>query len=250
MNFNEKVLNVVKKIKKGEFKTYKEVARLANNLKAARAVGNILAKNRDVKIPCHRVIKNDNLIGGFYGDKKLDWRKAALLLKDGAVGAILTDTIYGICGSAFNKKTVEKIYKLRKRNQRKPVIVLIGNIDDLRKFGVKISEFQKKFLNKVWPGKVSVILKCPLKKFAYLHRGTKTIAFRMPKNKKSIKILKISGPLAAPSANREGHKPAKNIKEAKEFFGNKIFYLDRGNLVSKPSKLVDLTGKSIKILRR
>ncbi|MEK7062288.1 MAG: L-threonylcarbamoyladenylate synthase [Patescibacteria group bacterium] len=175
--------------------------------------------------------------------------KAALLLKGGAVGVIPTDTIYGICGSAFNRKTVEKIYKLRKRNSQKPVIVLIGSFDDLEKFGVKLSNYQKKFLTEIWPGKVSVILKCPLKKFFYLHRGTKTIAFRMPKNKELVKILKISGPLAAPSANSEGRKPAKNIKEAKKYFGDKVFYLNRGNLVSKPSKLIDLTGKNIKILR-
>ena len=175
--------------------------------------------------------------------------KAALLLKGGAVGVIPTDTIYGICGSAFNRKTVEKIYKLRKRNPKKPVIVLIENIDDLKKFGVKISSSQKKFLAKVWPGKVSVILKCSLKKFVYLHRGIKTIAFRMPRNKELQSILKISGPLVAPSANLEGCKPAKNIKEAKKYFGDKVFYLNKGNLVSKPSKLIDLTGKIPKNLR-
>ncbi|MBI5306470.1 threonylcarbamoyl-AMP synthase [Candidatus Wolfebacteria bacterium] len=179
----------------------------------------------------------------------LDRQKAALFLKDGIVGVIPTDTIYGICGSAFNKKTVEKIYKLRKRNPKKPVIVLIADFDDLKKFGVKISGFQKKILNRLWPGKASVILKCSFKKFFYLHRGTKTIAFRMPKNKKLIEILKISGPLVAPSANWEGYPPAKNIKEAKKYFGNKVFYLDRGNLISKPSKLIDLTGKIPKVLR-
>jgi L-threonylcarbamoyladenylate synthase len=175
--------------------------------------------------------------------------KAALLLKGGEIGVIPTDTIYGICGFAFNKKTVEKIYKLKKRKTNKPFIVLIEKIGDLKKFGVKLSNYQKKILTEIWPGKVSVILKCPLKKFAYLHRGTKTLAFRMPKNKKLIKILKISGPLVAPSANLEGCKLAKNIKEAKKYFGDKVFYLNRGNLVSKPSKLIDLTGKSIKILR-
>lgn len=183
------------------------------------------------------------------GDKNLDWQKAGILLKDGAVGVIPTDTIYGVCASAFNKNSVEKVYELRKRNPKKPVIVLIENINDLKKFGVKISGNQKKFLSGVWPGKVSVILKCSLKKFDYLYRGTKTIAFRMPKNKELIKILKISGPLIAPSANFEGKTPAKNIKEAKKYFGDKVFYLNRRNLASKPSKLIDLTGKIPKVLR-
>lgn len=248
-NFSENVLRVVKKIKKGEFKTYQEVARLADNSKAIRAVGNILAENRNLKIPCYRVIKNDNLVGGFYGNKNFDWKKAGMLLGDGVIGVIPTDTIYGICGSVFNEASVEKVYKLRKRNPKKPAIVLIENIFDLKKIGVKISSSQKKFLSEVWPGKVSVILKCANKKFDYLHRGTKTIAFRMSKNKELIKILKISGPLIAPSANFEGKTPAKNIKEAKKYFSNKVFYFDRGDLISKSSKLIDLTGKIPKILR-
>jgi L-threonylcarbamoyladenylate synthase len=61
--------------------------------------------------------------------------------------------------------------------------------------------------------------------------------------------LKISGPLIAPSANWEGYEPAKNIKEAKKYFGNKVFYLDRGDLISKPSSLIDLRTKKIQILR-
>jgi L-threonylcarbamoyladenylate synthase len=69
------------------------------------------------------------------------------------------------------------------------------------------------------------------------------------KNKLILNILKISGPLIAPSANWEGYEPAKNIKEAKRYFGNKVFYLDRGNLISKPSTLIDLREKKIKILR-
>ncbi len=178
-----------------------------------------------------------------------------MLLKEGAVGVIPTDTIYGICGSAFNKKTVEKIYKLRKRNLQKPFIILIGDIDDLKKFGINLKDYQRKFLNTVWlvenkqSKKVSVILECPLEEFAYLHRGTKTIAFRIPKNKELIKILEISGPLVAPSANFEGCNPAKNIKEAKKYFGHEVFYLNRGNLISKPSRLFDLTKKPIRTLR-
>jgi tRNA A37 threonylcarbamoyladenosine synthetase subunit TsaC/SUA5/YrdC len=62
--------------------------------------------------------------------------------------------------------------------------------------------------------------------------------------------LKISDPIIAPSANWEGHEPAKNIKEAKKYFKNKVFYLDRGNLISKPSTLIDLKNNKIEIIRK
>ncbi len=65
-NFKEKVLNIVRQIPRGYVLTYKEVAKLAKNPKAYRAVGNILNKNKDYKnIPCHRVVRSDGKIGGY-----------------------------------------------------------------------------------------------------------------------------------------------------------------------------------------
>jgi methylated-DNA-[protein]-cysteine S-methyltransferase len=55
VNFKKKVLEVVKKIPRGEFLTYKQVAALAGKPGAYRAVGNILNKNYNLTIPCHRV---------------------------------------------------------------------------------------------------------------------------------------------------------------------------------------------------
>ncbi len=247
--FKEKVLKIVKKILPGNFLTYKKVAKLAGDEKAYRAVANILAKNKNSNIPCHRVIKNDYLVGGYRGRKDLDWFKAGLLLKEGAIGVIPTDTIYGICTSAFNKKSVEKVYKLRKRNPKKPCIILISDFDDLRKFKIKLKPWQKEILEKIWPGKISIILSCFNQELFYLHRGTNSLSFRLPKNKLILNILKVSGPIIAPSANWESYEPAKNIKEAKKYFGDKVFYLDRGNLISKPSTLIDLRERKIKILR-
>ena len=77
-NFREKVLKIVSKIPKGKIKTYKEVAILAGSPKAFRAVGNILNKNYNSNIPCHRVIKSDGTLGGFNrgGVKKLSLLKS------------------------------------------------------------------------------------------------------------------------------------------------------------------------------
>ncbi|MFO0718901.1 MAG: MGMT family protein [Candidatus Paceibacterota bacterium] len=65
MKFKDRVLLVVAKIPKGKVLTYKEVAQKAGNTKASRAVGNILNKNYNPKIPCHRVVRSDGKIGGY-----------------------------------------------------------------------------------------------------------------------------------------------------------------------------------------
>lgn len=63
--FSEKVFAVVAKIPKGTTMTYQEVAILAGNPRAYRAVGNVLNKNYNPKIPCHRVIRSDRTAGGY-----------------------------------------------------------------------------------------------------------------------------------------------------------------------------------------
>lgn len=81
--FSEKVKEVVAKIPKGKVLTYKEVAKKAGNEKAVRAVGSIMAKNYDPKVPCHRVIRTDGKIGNYNrGGEKA---KRALLIKEGAL---------------------------------------------------------------------------------------------------------------------------------------------------------------------
>ncbi len=65
LTFTEKVREVVRKIPSGRVLTYKEVAKKAGNEKAVRAVGNILSKNFDPDIPCHRVIRSDGGMGGY-----------------------------------------------------------------------------------------------------------------------------------------------------------------------------------------
>ena len=62
-DFKEKIFKVVRKIPKGKTATYKEVAVLTGRPRAWRAVGNILNKNFNLKIPCHRVIRSDGKIG-------------------------------------------------------------------------------------------------------------------------------------------------------------------------------------------
>ncbi|MDD2796850.1 MAG: MGMT family protein [Candidatus Pacebacteria bacterium] len=80
MTFKEKVYNVVKQIKKGKVLTYKQVAEKIGHPKSYRAVGNVLSKNTDKNIPCHRVIRSDNKIGGY---NKGTLAKQKLLQKEG-----------------------------------------------------------------------------------------------------------------------------------------------------------------------
>ncbi len=177
--------------------------------------------------------------------------KIASIIKEGGVGILPTDTLYGIVGSARIPQAVERIYELRSRDRRKPCIVLIPSLQSLEEFDIHLSVARKKTLQKLWPGQISVILPCRLKKYHYLHRGTKTIAFRVPANKHLRKFLLRTGPLIAPSANMAGKLPAHSLAQAKSYFKKSLdFYLAGEKQKNQPSTLISFKGKKIEIKRK
>jgi L-threonylcarbamoyladenylate synthase len=182
---------------------------------------------------------------------KIESCELVKIIKSGGIGILPTDTLYGIVCSAKNKKSVEQVYELRERNLKKPSIILISDINDLKFFNVEIDEKTREILLKLWPGQVSAILPCADKKFSYLHRGTKNLAFRFPNKKNLIRLLKKTGPIIAPSANMEGLLPATTIQEAKDYFEDEVdFYVSGGKLESLPSTIVAIKNGKLSIKRQ
>ncbi len=181
----------------------------------------------------------------------------AHVLKNDGVVVMPTDTIYGILGRAESEAVVNRIYAIRKRNPEKPCIILIGDISELEKFSVALSPLQEAEIKKYWMNfeeesrPTSIVLDCVEEKFAYLHRGTNTLAFRLPASPTLRTLLLKVGPLIAPSANLEEMPPAENIDQAKKYFGHDVdMYMDAGTLAGKASRLIRLLKDgSVTILR-
>lgn len=91
-NFKEKVYELVQKIPKGKVTTYSSVASLLGHPGAARAVGNILHKNRNHQIPCHRVVHKDGKMSNNFGFGGIKIQKE-LLIKEN-VPLKNNDTVY------------------------------------------------------------------------------------------------------------------------------------------------------------
>jgi len=171
-------------------------------------------------------------------------------LRAGGIGVIPTDTVYGLVGSAFNPEAVERIYAAKGRDTAKPFIILISSFKDLERFGIELSPSITNTLDQLWPGPVTAVLPCSGESMEYLHRGLRSLAFRFPKKQELLSMIKETGPLVAPSANTEGMPPAKNIFQAREYFGETVdFYKNGGSVISEPSTIVKINqdGTIVKI---
>ncbi len=185
----------------------------------------------------------------------LSWNQENILtiafhILNGDIVSMPSDTIYGLMALAKDKNLVNDLYNLKGRQPQKPFIILISQYSQLKDLHLSPTTTQTAFLKNYWPGAVSVILLCPDSNLEFLHRGTSSLAVRMPNNKLLKNLIDITGPLIAPSCNPEGLPPAINPTEAKNYFGDKIkLYVDGGDLVSNPSTLVSLLNDTPEVLR-
>lgn len=182
-------------------------------------------------------------------------QEAVDAIQSGELAIIPTDTLYGIVCQAGSAEAVGKLYLARGRDRDKPCITLLSDISELSMFGIELSDTDRESLQKVWPGKVSVVFGRSgsvqsLEKWAYLHRGTKTLAFRVPDDAGLLELLRQTGPLLAPSANIQGKDPAHTVAEAKEYFADSVaIYVDGGYRDSLPSTVARLSGGGWQTLR-
>lgn len=166
--------------------------------------------------------------------------KIVELLRNGAVGVLRTDTLYGVVCSATNEQSVQRVYSLKGRDETKPPIVLVAATKQLFDTPAAI---ERAVLDTVWPGPVSVVL-ASTNAPSWIRRGNNSVAYRIPANDALQQLLAAAGPLIAPSANPQGHSPAMTIDAAIEYFSDSIdFYVDGGHVTDAlPSQLIRITN--------
>ncbi|XP_030065003.1 uncharacterized protein LOC115473937 [Microcaecilia unicolor] len=138
-------------------------------------------------------------------------RSIAKLLDVGGVCGIPTDTVYALAASCKHPEAIERIYTIKDRPLEKPICICISNLDQLRAVEPPFSRLLWEFMENVYPGGVSCIVKKEewLKKLgvgpAYDRVGTKdSIMIRVPDHTVTVHLTDMTGPLAITSANPSG----------------------------------------------
>jgi len=178
--------------------------------------------------------------------------RAINYLKKKELVGVPTETVYGLAGNAYSTQAVKKIYLLKKRPYKNPLIIHYFNLKQLKK-DVELNDNFYKLYKSFCPGPITFVLK--KKKNSFLSNlvvgGLKTVAVRIPKNKTLRQILKsLNFPLAIPSANKSTQiSPVSAEDVACEFNSSIKFILNGGKCkIGLESTVVDLTSK-VRILR-
>ncbi|MEI8377839.1 MAG: L-threonylcarbamoyladenylate synthase [bacterium] len=187
----------------------------------------------------------------FFSQKQLD--EYCEKLKNGAVIAFPTDTVWGIGCLPDNKTTCQKIYSIKKRDGKKPLILLGENMDDFSPYIKDFPPIAKKLADKYWPGALTIIVKKSPLLSDDISSGMDSIGLRIPNHPVLLELLQHTGPLATTSANLSGEPPAINFEQTQDYVGSEVdFIINDFTIASQgiESTVIIIDNDKYKVLRQ
>jgi len=171
-------------------------------------------------------------------------------LRDGGIIAYPTDTTYGIGCSIFNKKGIERIYRMKQREHKKPFSFICPSLSDVARYA-RVSNSAFKILKRYLPGPYTFVLEATREVPDLLMTRQKTVGIRIPENRICLDIVQLLGnPIVTTSANLSGEEPTGDPSIIEDVFGNQLdLIVDGGLLTKEVSSVVSLVGATPEILR-
>jgi len=168
---------------------------------------------------------------------------------NGHVFVYPTDTVYGLGCNAEIAESVERIIKVKERaGEGKPLSVIVPSLDWIYQNCI-IPKTSMELIGQLLPGPYTMILRTRLKIPNIVAKG-RTIGVRIPRNRFTDFVRKQGILFVTTSANLKGQEPVRNVKEVpKEISSIADFAIDSGTLDGESSRIFDMPGEKIEILR-
>lgn len=174
-------------------------------------------------------------------------------IKQGAVGVIGTDSFYRIVGDATSPEVVNRIREIKSRELNKSLTIFISDVEQMREFGVEITDELLRGAKTYWPGTYSIVTPTTRRhELPHLTCEAGNLCFHMPDKVGMFELLDLAGPFVATSASMRGKPNATSIEEAYEYFGDDVdFYCDVG-VVENPENIVIqfVNGEVVELFNR
>jgi L-threonylcarbamoyladenylate synthase len=178
-------------------------------------------------------------------------RIAEYLAMDGVI-VYPTETFYALGANCFSRKAIQAIYLLKKRPLKKPLSVVISDLEMIHEIVSEIPPLFDPLIANFWPGPLTLVLKAAPRVPKELQGPSASIGVRLTEHEwlRSF-VHHASFPITATSANISGRKEISDPETAwQEFCGKVPLIVDGGKTKGLlPSTVLDLTGKSAHIIR-
>lgn len=176
---------------------------------------------------------------------------AEVINAEGVIG-YPTETVYGIGSSINYESAIRRIYEIKKREQQKPLSIIIGEPSKLRDLVLEVSPTAERLIQAFWPGPLTLVFAAAPSLNPLLLAGGNTVGIRVPGSKICLELLKkCNEAIVSTSANISGTPEAKTATDVLDSFAEKLdLIIDGGpSQDSIPSTVVEVIG-SRPIIRR
>lgn len=176
--------------------------------------------------------------------------KAVDLLKEGGVIAYPTDTIYGFGCDMYNKKAIQRIYQIKKRDRQKPFSFICSDLKNISLYA-QVTNSAYKIMKRYLPGPYTFILLGTKLVPKIMTTKRKTVGIRVPDNNICLSLVKTLGnPIISTSVGISGQEALSDPSLIEETFGSQIdLTIDGGILANQPSTIISLINDEVEVIR-
>lgn len=185
----------------------------------------------------------------------LEKEKIKDILENDGVIAFVTDTVWGLGCLPSSEKAVKKIYDIKKRDEKKPLILMSNEIYPLIKYVSNIPKIAHQLMKQYFPGALTLVMEKSAETPDYITSGMSTVGIRVPNNPVFAEICSCiqSQVLATTSANLSSCPPALTYEEAIEYIGDSVDYVvtDYGYMAKgTASTVAGIIDDNVKVFRQ
>ncbi len=172
-------------------------------------------------------------------------------LREGKIIAYPTDTYYGIGCDLYQKKAIEKIYRLKKRSLKKPFSFICADLKDISQYA-RVSNYAYRIMRRLLPGPYTFILDGTRLVPKIMLSPRKEAGIRVPDSQICMALVKALGnPIITTTASNAADVPLTDPQEIETLFKDSIeIVIDGGAVPSEPSTVVSLIEDTPKIIRK
>ena len=171
-------------------------------------------------------------------------------LHNGGIIAIPTDTVYGFAALVSDETAIEKLYRIKEREQNKSIAVLLGDAEQASLIAHKFPMKAQRLAKSYWPGALTIIIRKKAGLPANL-TSNDLVGLRIPDHAFTRDLIRMTGPLAVTSANISGQPPAKSVPDFLNILGPQLDMIIDGGPCrgGVPSSVINCETEPAVVLR-
>ena len=177
-------------------------------------------------------------------------KRAVEVLREGGIIIYPTDTVYGLGCDLSNKKGIERIYELKRRNKKKPLSFVCSDLKHISQHA-KVTDYAYKTMKRLLPGAYTFILEASRLVPKIILPKRSTTGIRVPDNQICLALVRESGqPIISTSVKTADGEDLGDPHAIKEYFDRVVdLIIDGGNIIPEPSSVISIVDDNIEIIR-